>query len=209
LIVGTILIFISEFRNEETLLNLSWKDKILAAWFQSVTTRTAGFNTINIGKMTVEGLFVTMLLMFIGASPSGTGGGVKTTTLRILNSCTRSVLRGDEEVILYQRKVPSPLILKSVAVVFGSFLLVIIATLIICFIEPELSSLQVLFEVISAFGTVGLSMGITTSLSPISQLVIISVMYSGRVSVILLIAAIVGDPKQRRIQYPEENLLVG
>lgn len=209
LIVGTITIFFSEFRNEETLLNLSLQDKILASWFQSVTTRTAGFNTINIGKMTIEGLFITMLLMFIGASPSGTGGGIKTTTLRIINSCTRSVLRGDEEILLYQRKVPSPLILKSVAVIFSSLLLVIVATLIICLLEPQLSALSILFEVISAFGTVGLSMGITTSLSPISQLIIIGVMYSGRVSVILLIAAILGDPKHRRIQYPEENLLVG
>jgi trk system potassium uptake protein TrkH len=209
LVVGTIVFFFSEFRNEETFLNLSWTDKILAAWFQSVTTRTAGFNTINIGQMTVEGLFLTMLWMFIGASPSGTGGGIKTTTLRIINSCTRSVLRGDEEVILYQRRVPSPLILKSVAVIFSSLLVVIIATLVICFLEPNLSSLAVLFEVVSAFATVGLSMGITASLSPLSQLVIIIVMYAGRVSVILLIAALLEEPKHRTIQYPEENLLVG
>jgi trk system potassium uptake protein TrkH len=209
LVAGTLTIFLAELRNSNTFLDLSFRDKILAAWFQSVTTRTAGFNTIDIGKMTIEGLFLTMILMFIGASPSGTGGGVKTTTLRIISGCTRSVLRGHEEVILYQRRVPSPLILKAVAVVFGSVLTIFLATLTISFVETELDSLPILFEVISAFGTVGLSMGITASLSPLSQLVIVAVMYTGRVGVILLMASIIGDPRPSFLQYPEENLLVG
>lgn len=216
LMLGTLTILAAEINNKNTLLDISFKDKILAAWFQSVTSRTAGFNTINIGQMTVEGLFLTMILMFIGASPSGTGGGVKTTTLRIISGCTRSVLRGDEEVILYKRKVPSPLILKAVAVIFGSALTVFIATFIISFVETHINSLPILFEVISAFGTVGLSMGnpvnaasLSYSFSPLSQLIIVAVMYTGRVGVILLIAAFVGDPSPSFIQYPEENLLVG
>jgi trk system potassium uptake protein TrkH len=207
--LGTITIFFAELRNDGTFVDLNLQEKLLAAWFQSVTTRTAGFNTVDIGKMTVEGLFITMILMFIGASPSGTGGGIKTTTLRVISSCTRSVLRGDEEVILYQRKVPYPLILKAIAVVFGSVMTIFIATLIISYIENHLDSLAILFEVISAFATVGLSMGITASLSPLSQLVIVAVMYIGRVGIILLIAAIIGDPRPSVIQYPEENLLVG
>jgi len=159
--------------------------------------------------MSVEGLFLTMILMFIGASPSGTGGGIKTTTLRIITSCTRSVLKGDEEIVLYQRQVPSPLMLKAVAVIFGSIMTIIIATIFISSIENQITSLPILFEVVSAFATVGLSMGITASLSPISQLIIIAVMYIGRVGIILLIAALLGDPKPSIIQYPEENLLVG
>jgi trk system potassium uptake protein TrkH len=209
LILGTLTILVAELSNENTLLDLNLKDKILAAWFQSVTTRTAGFNTIDIGKMSIEGLFLTMILMFIGASPSGTGGGIKTTTLRIISGCTRSVLRGHEEIILYQRKVPMPLLLKAVTVVFGSAITIFLATLIISSFEDHLSSLPILFEVISAFGTVGLSMGITASLSPLSQLVIVAVMYTGRVGVILLMASIVGDPRPSFLQYPEENLLVG
>jgi trk system potassium uptake protein len=157
-----------------------------------------------------------MILMFIGASPSGTGGGVKTTTLRIISGCTRSVLRGDEEVILYQRKVPSPLILKAVAVIFGSALTVFVATIAISTLENKIAALPILFEVMSAFGTVGLSMGNTINaaslsyvFSPISQLIIIAVMYTGRVGIILLMASIVGDPRPSFVQYPEENLLVG
>jgi trk system potassium uptake protein TrkH len=209
LAIGTIGILVAESRNLETLAPLSIKDKILAAWFQSVTSRTAGFNTIDIGRMSVEGLLMTMALMFIGASPSGTGGGIKTTTFRILYNCTRSVLRGQEEVTLYQRRIPTPLILKAMAVVFGSVIAIIIATLAISFVETDFKMIQLFFEVVSAFGTVGLSMGITAFLTPISKLIIVGMMYLGRVGVILLIAAIIGDPKPSIINYPEENLLVG
>lgn len=211
LILGTIAFLIAEFRNPDTLANLPLKDKILGAWFQSVTTRTAGFNSIDNGKMDVAGLFITMGLMFVGASPSGTGGGIKTTTLRILTNCTRSVLRGDEEVIIYQRKVPNPLLLKAVAVVFGSAMTVVVMTITISLIEisANVNLIQILFEVISAFATVGLSMGITASLSPLSQLILVLAMYTGRVGVILLMASIIGEPRPSFIEYPEENLLVG
>ncbi len=209
LILGTIAILIAEYQNPETIASFTLKDKILAAWFQSVTTRTAGFNTIDNGKLQISALFISMVLMFIGASPSGTGGGIKTTTFSILTNCTRSVLRGKEDVIIYQRQIPIQLILKAVAVVFGSIITVIISTSIIAFIDSQFNAIQILFEVISAFGTVGLSMGITASLSPLSKLVIIATMYIGRVGVILLMAAIIGDPRPSVIQFPEENLLVG
>ncbi len=218
LIFGTLGFVLIEFYNPDTLAPLSLKDKLLAAWFQSVTSRTAGFNTIDISQMTVAGLLLTMGLMFVGASPSGTGGGIKTTTLRILSNCTRSVLRGGEQVILYQREVPVSLVLKAVSVVFGSAVLVIFVTFIISLVEFTLnpafvagknSSIQIFFEVISAFGTVGLSTGITAILSPIAQLLLVFTMYAGRVGILLLIAAIVGDPRPSSIQYPEENLLVG
>lgn len=209
LIAGTITIFLSEFKNSNTIESLSLSDKILASWFQSVTARTAGFNTIDIGKMTTAGLFITIGLMFIGASPSGTGGGIKTTTLRILSNGTRAVLRGQSEVIIYQREVPTSLILKAMAVFFGSMLTVILMTFIICFIDPKFNTIVILFEVVSAFGTVGLSTGITAHLSVLAKLTIILTMYIGRVGVLLLIAAILGDPPPSRIKYPEENLLVG
>jgi trk system potassium uptake protein TrkH len=100
LVLGTIAFLFIEYKNPETIADFNGKDKLLAAWFQSVTTRTAGFNTIDNGKLEINALLMTMLLMFIGASPSGTGGGIKTTTLSILAVCTRSVLRGNEEVII-------------------------------------------------------------------------------------------------------------
>jgi len=217
LILGTVAFWFVESSNPDTLKAFSFKDRLLAAWFQSVTTRTAGFNTIDNGKLEFNSLLITMILMFIGASPSGTGGGIKTTTLSILAVCTRSALRGREEVILAKRTIPSPLILKAIAVTFGSLMTVFVAASMIAFVEGRahtpldgsFGAVQILFEVVSAFGTVGLSMGITAQLLPLSQLIIIATMYIGRVGVILLMAAIVGDPKPTMVQYPEENLLIG
>lgn len=209
LLVGTVAFFLTELNNPETLAPFSFKDKLLAAWFQSVTTRTAGFNTINIGEMTTAGLFITIGLMFIGASPSGTGGGIKTTTFRIMYNTTKSVLQGKSQVIIYQREVSSNLILKAVAVVFGSAATIVLITVLICALETNSELLPVLFEVVSAFGTVGLSTGITAGLSVASKLLIVLTMYIGRVNILLLIAALIGDPRPSSLHYPEENLLVG
>ncbi len=159
--------------------------------------------------MTNAGLFVTIALMFIGASPGGTGGGIKTTTLRVLTSCTKTILQGKEEVLLYERKIATSLILKAVAVLIGSIATVIISTLLISLTDPKLDFIQILFEVMSAFATVGLSTGITGNVSIAAKLILIITMYIGRVGVLLLMSAIIGDPRPSRIHYPEENLLVG
>lgn len=209
LILGTIAFFCIEIRNPQTFGNFSLSDQLLLAWFQSVTPRTAGFNTIDIGKMTDAGLFITIALMFIGASPGGTGGGIKTTTLRVLTSCTKAILQGKEEVLLYDRKIAISLILKAVGVVFGSLATVIGATILISLTDPKLEFIQVLFEVVSAFATVGLSTGITAGVSTAAKLILIVTMYIGRVGVLLLMSAILGDPRPSRVHYPEENLLVG
>lgn len=209
LILGTIAFFLVELRNPETFGSLSIRDKLLVAWFQSVTPRTAGFNTIDIGKMTTAGLFITIALMFIGASPGGTGGGMKTTTLRVLTSCTKAILQGKEEALLYDRKIAINLILKAVGVLIGSVATVIASTILIALTDPELEFIKILFEVVSAFATVGLSTGITGSVSVAAKLILIVTMYIGRVGVLLLMSAILGDPRPSRIHYPEENLLVG
>ncbi|MEL6494834.1 MAG: potassium transporter TrkG, partial [Cyanobacteria bacterium J06623_7] len=209
LVFGTVAFWLTELNNPATLEPFSLKDKFLAAWFHSMSTRTAGFNSINLGDMTIAGLFITMGFMFIGASPSGTGGGIKTTTFRILYNSTKSVLRGKNEVILYQREVPSTLILKAVAVVFGTAASIVLVTTIIASIESEFSLLPILFEVISAFATVGLSTGITSSFAVASKFVLVFAMYVGRVSILILIAAFIGDPSPSTLNYPEENLLVG
>jgi trk system potassium uptake protein TrkH len=209
LIFGTIAFFLTELNNPQTLGAMSFGNKLMAAWFQSVTPRTAGFNTIDISKMTTAGLFITIAFMFIGASPGGTGSGIKTTTLRVLASCTQSILQGKEEVHLYQREVPISLILKAVGVLLGSVTTVIVATILISLTDPKLDFIQILFEVVSAFATVGLSTGITASVSVAAQLVLIVTMYTGRVGILLLMAALLGDPRPSAIRYPEENLLVG
>jgi len=209
LIVGTVAFFLIEQRNPNTFGALSLQDKILAAWFQSVTPRTAGFNTIDIGKMTTAGLFLTIALMFIGASPGGTGGGIKTTTLRVLTSCTKAILQGKEDVLLYERQIPLSLILKAVGVLVGSIATVILATILIALSDPNLDFIQLFFEIVSAFATVGLSTGITASVSAAAKLVLIATMFIGRVGILLLIGAVLGDPRPTSIHYPEENLLVG
>ena len=209
LIAGTVAFFLTELHNPATLASISLQDKFLAAWFQSMTTRTAGFNSIDLGNMTIAGLFITMGFMFIGASPSGTGGGIKTTTFRIMYNSTKSVLQGKNEVILYQREVPSTLILKAVAVVFGTAASIVFVTILISSIDTQFDFLQILFEVISAFATVGLSTGITSSFAIASKVILVFAMYVGRVSILILIAAIIGDPRPSSLQYPEENLLVG
>lgn len=209
LISGTIAIFLTELHNPETLGSLSFGEKLLASWFQSVVPRTAGFNSLDYSKMTTAALFITIGLMFIGGSPGGTAGGIKTTTLRVLTSCTRAILQGKEEVHLYQRQVAISLVLKAVGVLVGSGTTVIIATMLITLTDPEVEFIRVLLEVVSAFATVGLSTGITAGLSAAAKLVLIATMYIGRVGVLLLMTALLGDPRPTRVHYPEENLLVG
>ncbi len=209
LITGTILFFFTEFRNPDTFGNLSFPYQLMGAWFQSVTTRTAGFNTVDNGQLTVAGLFITIIFMLIGASPGGTGGGIKTTTVRLLFNSTRSALQGREEVICYKRQIPPPLIIKAIGVLVGSLLVVTFSTMLASISQPEIALAPTLFEVVSAFATVGLSTGITASLSSLNKVVIVITMYIGRVGVLLLMSAILGDPKPSSVEYPEENLLVG
>ncbi|HEY9668376.1 MAG TPA: TrkH family potassium uptake protein [Coleofasciculaceae cyanobacterium] len=209
LLGGTLSLFLTELHNPKTLGSLSFGAKLLNAWFQSVVPRTAGFNSLDYSAMTTAALFITIGLMFIGGSPGGTAGGIKTTTLRVLTSCTKSILRGKEEVHLYDRQVAINLVLKAVGVLVGSVALVVVSTMLITLTDPDVDFIRVLVEVVSAFATVGLSTGITAGLSVAAKLVLVATMYVGRVGVLLLMTALVGNPRLSRIHYPEENLLVG
>jgi trk system potassium uptake protein TrkH len=209
LALGTVAFFVTEFRNPATLGSLNFSNKLWSAWFQSVTPRTAGFNTIDITKMTAAGLFITIALMFMGASPGSTGGGIKTTTVRVLVDCTKAVLQGKEEVLCYHRQIPMALILKAIAVLVGSIGTVIGATILIALTDPKLDFIAILFEVVSAFATVGLTAVGTSNFTIPGQLLLICIMYIGRVGVLLLMSAVLGDPKPTFVNYPEENLLVG
>ncbi len=206
---GTVLFLFTEWNNPNTLKNWSFFDKILGAWFQSVTTRTAGFTTIETSQLSQAAIMVTIVFMFLGASPGGTGGGIKTTTLRVLLSSTRSVLRGRNYVLCHQRKIPQEIILKSIGVLVGFLVVAIAAIFLLSISEGTLEPIEIWFEVVSALGTVGLSLGATSSLSIFGKLVITAAMFVGRVGVLLLISAIVEPAKRSLLQYPEENLLVG
>lgn len=208
LFLGTIFFRLSEI-NSPAFSGLNNWEKWMAAWFQSVTTRTAGFNTIDNSKLSFAGLFITIAWMFVGASPGGTGGGIKTTTSRILFACTSTALKGEEEVHLYGRRIPNMLVLKAIGVAVGSLFTVICSTVLLSITDPKFSFIEILFESTSAFSTVGLSLGITSQVSPIGQIVLIVTMYTGRVGVLLLMAALMRPPKPTMVQYPEETLLVG
>ncbi|MEL7226526.1 MAG: potassium transporter TrkG [Cyanobacteria bacterium J06576_12] len=209
LVLGTVAFLLIEFDNPATLAGKSLGVKALLAGFQSVVMRTAGFNSIDIGGMETSALFVAIALMFVGASPGSTGGGIKTTTVRILLMSTKAALRGKEEVNSYQRQIPVARILKALAVVVASAISVVIITTCISLSDPNLTFISILFESVSAFATVGLSTGITADLSTWGQLFIIATMYIGRVGILLLMSAILGDPSPSVIRYPEEDLLTG
>lgn len=209
LLVGMVAILLTELNNSETIKGFSWGDRLMASWFQSVTARTAWFNTIDNGTMSLAGLFVTIILMFVGASPGGTGGGIKTTTVRILNNCTKAALQGEDEVHIYNRQVPPSLILKAIGVAVGSVFTVMAATTFLLITEPQLDFVRILFEAVSAFGTVGLSMNTTAEISTWGRLVLIVTMYIGRIGVLLIISAIFTETRRKLVKYPEETLLVG
>ena len=209
LMLGTIVLFATEYRTPMLAEHFSINERLLIAWFHSVMPRTAGFNSIDYGQFTNTGLLMTIGLMFIGANPGGTGGGIKTTTFRILFSCTKTVLQSKEEVLCYQRQIPNSLILKAIGVVFASGMTVVGVTSLLAVSNPNIEFIDLLFEAVSAFATVGLSTGITAQLSIFSKLVIVVAMYIGRVGVLLLISALLGEPKPTLVNYPEENLLIG
>ena len=209
LVLGTLAFFAVEFFNPATLGPEPLNVKLIEAGFQSVVMRTAGFNSIDIGAMETSSLFIAIALMFIGASPGSTGGGIKTTTVRILLNCTRTVLKGEDEVLAYQREIPDKRVLKAVGVVVASGMTVVMVTILLSLTDPGIEFIDLLFETVSAFATVGLSTGITSELSTLGQLVIIGTMYIGRVGILLMMSALLGDPRPSTIHYPEEDLLVG
>ncbi|SFI95130.1 trk system potassium uptake protein TrkH [Thermoflavimicrobium dichotomicum] len=154
LVGGTLLILLIEWSNPATLQPLGLDGKILASWFQSVSTRTAGFNTINIGEMYSAALFIMILLMFVGASPSFTGGGIKTTTLASILLAVWNMIRGRKDVVAFRRRIPSYLVYKALSVTVAALTYVIIITLLLTITE-RVDILTAMFETVSAFGTVG------------------------------------------------------
>ncbi|WP_207729336.1 TrkH family potassium uptake protein [Clostridium sp. 'deep sea'] len=208
LVFGTIVFFALEYNNPATLGTMSVKGKVLSSYFLSVTPRTAGFNTVDTGSLTTATLFITIILMFIGASPGSTGGGVKTTTTGALLFMIGSVIRGKGDANIYGRRIPQDTINKAFTIVFISLALVLLVTTILTITE-QLPFLDVFFETMSAFGTVGLSTGITSSLSYFGKITIILTMFVGRVGPMTLAVAFARQVKNQAIRYPEERIVVG
>ena len=211
---GTAAIYLLERGNPETLGSVPPGEAAWAAYFQSVTTRTAGFNTINLADMHVATLFVVMVLMFIGASPGGTGGGVKTTTFGITVAALWTTVRGDDETVLFGRRLAPALVARAFFISLIAFLALNIVAGLVLVLE-DLPLLEVLFETTSAFGTVGLSMaaGSTVSLSsqfaPASKLLIVLMIFAGRVGPLTLAVALAQRRRKPRLRYPEGSVLIG
>jgi len=208
LIVGTIICFVLEYSNPATIGNLPLGEKVIASYFLAVTPRTAGFNTVSTGALRGSTIFFTIILMFIGASPGSTGGGVKTTTFGALGAVLYSRATGRDDVELFKRRLGKETIYNALSIVLIALLLVVTVTMILTITENG-EFLDLFFEAVSAFGTVGLSTGVTGSLSLIGRIVIILTMFAGRVGP-LTIALAVGERKDKvNIRYPKEKILVG
>jgi trk system potassium uptake protein len=206
IVVGTVLYLFAE--NSSTLAGLSLPQKVLNAFFQSVTTRTAGFNTLNIGLITTPTVLFFLLLMFIGASPGSTGGGIKTTTGGILFAGVWSVIRGRNRIELFRKNIPYTVLNRALVIVLFSAAFIFVAVSTLSFKE-NLPFLDLIFEEFSAFGTVGLSRGITPLLSDIGKLVIITSMFFGRLGALTISLAITAPKETYHYDYPSENVMVG
>lgn len=207
-ILGTVLFLILEYNNRGTIGEMSFLKKILASFFQSVTTRTAGFNSVPFGNLTEGSVFLFCILMFIGASPGSTGGGIKTTTFGVIIFYVISVVKKRESVVIFNRRIGWEVLNRAIVVLVLSLLYVGIITLVIVSIE-DFTLEQTIFEVISAFATTGLSLGITADLGTISRILIICTMFLGRLGPMTFALALGGSNKVEKIQFPKENILVG
>jgi trk system potassium uptake protein TrkH len=208
ILAGAVMFFLLEFKNPESIANKSISTKILTSFFQSITARTAGFNTMSISRLNPATAFFLTLLMFIGASPGGTGGGIKTTTFAAVTAGGLSSIRGRSEVTLLKRKLPSSLIHRALTLTIAAITLIIISTIGILVFD-KYSLKEVLFEVISAFGTVGLSTGITPALSIPSKIILILTMFIGRIGISTLSLAIAIRSIVNKMAYPEETITIG
>lgn len=215
IVLGTLFIFLTE--RDNSLLNLSLGEQVLTSYFQSVTSRTAGFNTLSMMSLGNATLFVLIILMFIGASPGSCGGGIKTTNLATLVSLAFNRYKGRERANLFKRTIPHETVARSISIILASILAVTIITVFllvtqlgdISHTESRGLFLEYLFETVSAFGTVGLSMGVTTKLNSAGKLIIIAMMLLGRLGPLTLAFAMARRTKKTEFQYAEENIIVG
>ena len=206
LVSGTVLFLLLEWHG--TLSGMPFGKKLLASYFGSVTARTAGFNTVSTGALAVPTLFLLASLMFIGGSPGGTAGGVKTVTIALVLASIRSTFSGRGRVEFYNRRVPDWLIREALVVVAVG-MLIVVAGIMVLLLSEKLPLSDVLFEVVSAFGTVGLSTGVTPTLSATGKLALVVIMLAGRIGPLTLALALVQKREQPLYDYPEERVVIG
>ena len=207
IVVGTLFLFALEYDN--SFEHLSIPAKIMAAYFQSVSTRTAGFNTVPFGDMRNASYFLMMILMFIGASPGGTGGGIKTTTFAVLFLTVAATMGNNERIEAFKKTIPLKIVRDAIAVAFLALGAVCLFAFLLFLTEEGKPVIDVLFEVFSAFGTVGLSAGITSSLSGVGKFLITILMFIGRVGPLTVVLALGQRFRAGTYTYPEGRVMIG
>ncbi|HQB35866.1 MAG TPA: TrkH family potassium uptake protein [Syntrophorhabdus sp.] len=215
LVVGGAVLFYL-FEKNNIIRDASWQSKVLISLFQSITPRTAGFNTVDIGQLTNDTILLLMTLMFIGASPGSTGGGIKTTSTALLFFVLWNRLKGQEEVSVFNRTIPRETITRAISIIFASAFSIALITSIVLLAGPKTNPsesrylfVEYLFDTISAFGTVGLTMGITPKLSDLQKILIMIMMFVGRVGPLTLAFSLSIQASKKSIVYAEENIMVG
>ena len=207
ILFGTVLIFIFEYHNPATMGNLSLPQKIQASLFQSVTTRTAGFETVAQGALTDASSLVSMFMMIIGGSPTGTAGGVKTVTFAILIFCVVSVAKQENSITLFRRRVPQNLLSKALAIIVIN-LIVLMTSVLLLLVFDHGTFMDSCYECVSALATVGLTKGLTPNLTIAGKVIIIITMYLGRVGPISMAIGFPQKNKKKMVMYPEQDLIL-
>lgn len=213
ILVGWALIFLFEYTNPRTFAAMPAKERVLASYFSAVTPRTAGFNTIDYSQLRIETLVVTTTLMFVGASPGSTGGGIKTTTFAIAIAALCAIIRSSRDTVLFRRRVPMETVSRSLLLIALGLILIAVTSLTII-VREQVYYLPALFEVTSAFGTVGLSVGdggvrsLSALFSPFGKVLIILAMFAGRLGPLTLAVAVIRK-KDERFRYPEGRVVIG
>jgi len=208
LLLGTVFFFILEYSNPDTIGQMPFLEKVSAAFFASVVPRTAGFNSIDTAALRESSVFLTIILMFIGGSPGSTAGGVKTATIGVVLMATISIIRGDKDIEIYEKRLNQETVFKSLAIVTVGMGMIVLISFLLTITEGK-NFLDVLFEATSAFATVGLSRGITPELTEIGKIIIIGTMYAGRVGPLTMAYAIGYNKKHKRYRYSEGHISVG
>jgi len=206
IVLGTV-VFVS-LESHNVMAGKPWHYKIINGLFQSITTRTAGFNTVNISQITFPVVIFFLFLMFVGASPASTGGGIKTTTFGILTAGVLAVIRRRNRIEMFHKTVPYTVLNRAIVIVLFSIFFVFVVFFVLTITEP-FKPMDILFETFSAFGTVGLSRGITPDLSPIGKTVIVVAMFFGRLGALTISLAIATPRDIYHYDYPKENVMVG
>lgn len=207
-VLGAVGIYIFEYTNANSMSPLAWDTKMLASLFHSVSLRSAGVSTLDVGEMRSATQFLMIVLMFIGAAPGSTGGGIKMTTFAILAGALIATVRGKEDVVLLRHRICKGDVYKAITLTLIGVFLLVIAVMLLSLLQ-EASFLSILFEAASAFGTVGLSMGLTSSLTIPGKIIVVTMMFIGRIGLLTLAFALQSKPQKELYRYPEGKIIIG